>query len=184
MPHKGETYEGQHQAIIDQELWDEVQALLTANKRARSSGTNAKHPNLLAGLLYDETGDRLTPTHANNHGKRYRYYISHRLMQDKRKDLSAWRLPAEDLENLVVRSLIQYLSDQEQLIELTQLHTADAATLEQVFAKVIHLKSIADVHNHLSSIIESSIAGSVEVNQLIHGSHFCDYAIPASPPGS
>lgn len=145
MPHKGETYEGQHEAIIDQELWDEVQALLMANRNARSSGANAKHPSLLVGLLYDETGDRLSPTHANNHGRRYRFYISHRLMQDKRKDLSAWRLPAADLENFVVTSLIQRLSDQEQLIELTQLRTADAATLEQVFAKVKHLKGMADV---------------------------------------
>ena len=134
MPHKGETYEGQHESIIDQKLWADVQAPMAANRTARSPSTNAKHPSLLAGLLFDETGDHLTPTHANNHGKRYRFYISHRLMQDKRKDLGAWRLPAAELETLVIDGSTQRLSDHTQLIELTQLHTADAATLEQALA--------------------------------------------------
>lgn len=141
MPHKAETYDGQHQPIIDQGLWNEVQALLEANRTNRSSGTNAKFPSLLAGLVFDETEDLLSPTHANNHGKRYRFYISHRLMQDKRNDLNAWRLPAVDLENLVTKGLIQRLSDHTQLIELTQLHAADATTLEQVLSKVAQLRN-------------------------------------------
>ena len=145
MPHKEETYDGQHQPIIDQGLWDEVQALLAANRTRRSSGSNAKHPSLLAGLVFDETGDLLSPTHASNHGKRYRFYISHRLMQDKRKDLSAWRLPAVDIENLVTAGLIQRLSDHIQLIELTRLHGADATTLEQALSKVVQLKT-QDAH--------------------------------------
>jgi DNA invertase Pin-like site-specific DNA recombinase len=148
MPHKGESYEGQHQAIIDQELWADVQALLTANRTARSSGTNAKHPSLLAGLLYDETGDRLSATHANNHGKRYRFYISHRLMQDKRKDLGAWRLPAAELEALVINGLTQRLSDHTQLIELTLLHTADATTLEQALATAKRLQDQTEHHTN------------------------------------
>jgi DNA invertase Pin-like site-specific DNA recombinase len=148
MPHKGETYEGQHQAIINQELWADVQALLTANRTARSSGTNAKHPSLLAGLLYDETGDRLSPTHANNHGKRYRFYISHRLMQDKRKDLGAWRLPAAELEALVINGLTQRLSDHTQLIELTQLHIADVTTLEHALATAKRLQHQAGHHTN------------------------------------
>jgi DNA invertase Pin-like site-specific DNA recombinase len=148
MPHKGEAYEGQHQAIINQKMWDDVQALLAANRTARSTGTNSKHPSLLAGLLYDETGDRLSPTHANNHGKRYRFYISHRLMQDKRKDLGAWRLPAAELETLVINGLIQRLSDHTQLIELTQLHNADATTLEHALAAVKRLQDRARHHTN------------------------------------
>jgi DNA invertase Pin-like site-specific DNA recombinase len=160
MPHKGETYEGRHQAIIDQKLWDEVQTLLMANRNTRSSGSNAKHPSLLAGLLFDETGDRLSPTHANNHGKRYRFYISHRLMQDKRKDLGAWRLPAMELETMVIGGLTQRLSDHKQLIELTQLHTVDATTLEQVFSKVKHLKDMSD--DQMQSAIRNLIRTAIK----------------------
>jgi len=147
-PHKGETYEGQHQAVIDQVLWTDVQALLAANRNNRSSGTNAKHPSLLAGLLYDETGDRLSPTHANNHGKRYRFYISHRLMQDKRKDLGAWRLPAAELETMVIDGLTQRLSDHTQLIELTQLHEADAITFQKALATAKRLQHQTGHHTN------------------------------------
>ena len=60
---------------------------------------------LLAGILYDETGDRLTPSHANKAGVRYRYYVSLRLLHEGKKDSSDWRLPAKPLEDVVVKEL-------------------------------------------------------------------------------
>jgi site-specific DNA recombinase len=122
--HKENIYNGQHDGIIPQDLWDAVQRKLADNHANRTSRTNASHPSLLAGLLYDETGDRLSPTHANNHGKRYRFYISHRLMTQKRKNADGWRLPAAELEQTVLPALTQALRDPEQVIELTHLHRA------------------------------------------------------------
>ncbi len=56
----------------------------------------------LAGKLFDETGDRLTPSHSKKNGKRLRYYISRRLVIDRsQKYPDAWRLPAEQLEGLL-----------------------------------------------------------------------------------
>jgi hypothetical protein len=107
-----------------------VQRKLADNGATRTSRTNASHPSLLAGLLFDETGDRLSPTHANNHGKRYRFYISHRLMTQKRRNADGWRLPAAELEQTVLSGLTQALRDQEQVLELTQLHDADAGVLD------------------------------------------------------
>ncbi len=130
--HKDTTYEGQHDGIIPQDLWDAVQRKLADNRANRTSRTNASHPSLLAGLLYDETGDRLTPTHANNHGKRYRFYISHRLMTQKRRNTDGWRLPAAELEQTVLSALTQALRDPAQVIELTQLHKADATVLRDL----------------------------------------------------
>jgi hypothetical protein len=65
-------------AIIGQALWEQVQALLKKNRVARKHGTHTHHPSLLVGLLYDDQGNRMTPTHAVKDGKRYRYYISQR----------------------------------------------------------------------------------------------------------
>ena len=63
---------------------------------------NAAHPSLLVGKLLDETGDRLTPSHANKNGKRFRYYISRRLVVDKSiKHPEAWRLSAPQLEKAI-----------------------------------------------------------------------------------
>lgn len=65
---------------------------------------NAAEPSLLIGKLFDETGDRLTPSRASKRGVRYRYYISHRFVsQSGEKDLSGWRLPARALEEELKR---------------------------------------------------------------------------------
>src|SRR6516165_7698493 len=74
--HKGNSYPEEHQAIIDQPLWDEVQAALARNRVERATGLRAKHPSLLAGLVFDATGERLTPTYSVKKGTRYRYYVS------------------------------------------------------------------------------------------------------------
>ncbi len=70
--HKGARHAGEHDAIIDRETWDAVQEQLKRNAIDRRRGSNVKTPSLLAGLLFDEDGDRLRPSHANNHGRRYR----------------------------------------------------------------------------------------------------------------
>jgi hypothetical protein len=74
--HKGNAYPGEHPAIVDEALWDKVQSVLAENWVDRSAGSDAKYPSLLAGLAFDETGERLTPTHAVKKGTRYRYYVS------------------------------------------------------------------------------------------------------------
>ena len=80
--HKGSSYTGEHEAIIDLDLWERVQAKLAENTHAHRHGTNADAPSLLRGLVYDEGGNRFTPSHAVKNGKRYRYYVSQRVIRD------------------------------------------------------------------------------------------------------
>lgn len=77
--HKENIYDGFHEAIIDQELWDAVQARLKQNSKERFSGTNLKSSAILTSLIFDETGDLLSPVHATKNNVRYRYYISNRI---------------------------------------------------------------------------------------------------------
>jgi len=56
--HKGQHYPGEHEPIVDEALWDQVQSKLTANAVERRSGGRIKHPSLLAGLLFDSEGHR------------------------------------------------------------------------------------------------------------------------------
>jgi DNA invertase Pin-like site-specific DNA recombinase len=74
--HKGQAYPGQHPALIDDETWIAVQDQLTANAGDHRRKRNAAEPSLLAGLLVDAHGERLTPSHAVKKGRRYRYYVS------------------------------------------------------------------------------------------------------------
>ena len=74
--HKGNAYPGEHQAIVEQSLWDGVQAVLAKNRVERATGANSRHPSFLTSLVFDQNGGRLTPTHAVKKGTRYRYYVS------------------------------------------------------------------------------------------------------------
>ena len=53
-PHKGNAYPGEHAAIVDEPLWDEVQAALAANRVERATGARASSPSLLTGMVFDE----------------------------------------------------------------------------------------------------------------------------------
>jgi site-specific DNA recombinase len=76
--HREQSYPGDHTPIIEQPLWDAVQVQLASNAAQRSSGARTCQPNLLAGMLVDGDGDRMTPSHAVKKGTRYRYYVSRR----------------------------------------------------------------------------------------------------------
>jgi DNA invertase Pin-like site-specific DNA recombinase len=115
--HKGNAYPGEHKAIIDKPLWDAVQAVLAENRIERSNGTNSKAPSLLTGLLFDETGERLTPTWSVKKGRRYRYYVSTSLVKGGSTAPSTrQRIPAGDLEIIVVERLRSLLSSRKQLL--------------------------------------------------------------------
>ncbi len=110
--HKGSSYAGEHKPIIERETWDAVQRQLNTNAVARRSGTNSKNPSLLTGLLYDDQGKRLKPSHANKSGRRYRYYVSAESTDKAADDGARWRLPAGALEEAVLKSLAEFLDNQ------------------------------------------------------------------------
>lgn len=126
--HQGALYQGQHEAIVDDGTFAAVQEKLMAQAPRRVSATNAASPHLLTGLIFDETGDRLSPTHAVKQGRRYRYYVSHRLTAARRKDKDGWRLPANEIEQLVVGRLASLLRDGVKLLDISKWQAGSEAT--------------------------------------------------------
>src|SRR5258707_10037460 len=105
--YKDETLPGEQPAIMDRALFDAVQQKLTDQWTTRSKTRNASD-HLLAGLLFDDAGHRMVPTHATKAGVRYRYYVSLPHLHGESKTASVGsisRLPATDIENTVVNSL-------------------------------------------------------------------------------
>jgi len=114
--HRGKVYAGEHEGIVPVEVWNKVQMLLKSNRQAKREGLRAKEPSLLAGMLYDGKGNRLTPSHAAKSGKRYRYYVSQALIQRKGTVTGmARRIPAHDIEGMVIRSLQTFLNSDTEL---------------------------------------------------------------------
>lgn len=112
--HKGNVYPGQHDAIIETETWSTVQSKLSTNRQARMLAVGAEAPSLLSGLIFDSDGNRMTPTHANKRGRRYRYYISQPLLGRGEQGPGSIRLPAGEVDSLVfdrLRSLIGSAED-------------------------------------------------------------------------
>jgi DNA invertase Pin-like site-specific DNA recombinase len=118
--HKASSYPGLHDAIIDEALWNEVEAALVENRVERTTRSKAVDPSLLAGLVYDDSGERMSPTHANKKGTRYRYYVSQSLIKRGRLQASeaACRVPAADLETLVEDRLCALLRDESAMLEV------------------------------------------------------------------
>ncbi len=99
--HRDTSYPGEHAPIIDRSLFDAAQAKLSENlheRRSRRSHSDA----LLTGRLFDDRGNRMSPTYAVKKGLRYRYYVSTMLVQGRRSEAgSVPRVPAPELESIV-----------------------------------------------------------------------------------
>jgi hypothetical protein len=119
--HRGSVYAGEHPALIDRALWERVQEQLSRNRTAKRTGERSTDPSLLASLLYDDQGNRLTPSHCVNAGKRYRYYFSQGLLESSPGQTSAVRrVPAAELERLVIKRYCDFLASSAAVADLAE----------------------------------------------------------------
>jgi len=108
--HKGKIYPGEHKGIVPKELWDRVQGKLSGNAATLKQIGKVKGSSLLAGLLLDDRGNKLSPAHAGKAGRCYRYYVSQAVLQNRPEEKgSVTRVPAHDLEKLVTERIASFL---------------------------------------------------------------------------
>lgn len=112
--HKDKVYDGEHEAIICDETFEKVQKLLYENKVDKTCGVKSSSNSLLAGLIYDDFGNKMTPSHSNNHGRRYRYYIS-RALKNNEETGSISKISAGEVEKFVIETTKEFLKDKEQI---------------------------------------------------------------------
>jgi hypothetical protein len=99
--HGEKRYPGQHEAIINATQFEQVQTLLAARRTKRRSKNITEMPAMLAGLLWDGHGRRMSPTHTRRMGKCYRYYVSQNDGSAERAE-PVWRVSAGDIEQSVI----------------------------------------------------------------------------------
>lgn len=127
--HRGDVYPGEHEAILDAELWEAVPQRFSNARSDRRSGGFAGHASLLAGMLTDPAGGPMSATHATKAGRRYRYYVSSELITGTREEnAEALRVPAAALERAVTDRIVRLLADGPGL--LRELRSADALPAE------------------------------------------------------
>jgi hypothetical protein len=174
--YKGEILPGEQPAIMDRELFDAVQQKLT-DQWSHRNHAKSKSEHLLTGLLYDDAGHRMIPTHATKAGIRYRYYVSLPHLKGESKTVSVGsvsRIPATDIEDIIVKSVNEHLVAQHDQPTSSSAHADDRGVMiaEQVVRIEVHKDRL---------IVRFKSAGTEE------GSHSTDgqlLSIPWQKPSS
>ena len=154
VPHKDDAHPGQHPAIVSEELWHQVQQRLEQNKQGTKTKAHAANPSLLAGKLQDELGRRLIPSHARKGHKRYRYYIT---AADEPGD--PIRLPANDLEELVIAAVTRWAGDKKQVVDAIGWNDAKKASDAIEAGKQLAQNLKLSARDHIGGCVEAVEVG-------------------------
>jgi hypothetical protein len=108
-----------HEGIVSLELFNKAQEILQGNRIKDRSIENHKEPSLLAGKIFDDKGNYMSPYHSNSRkGKRYRYYLSQAVIrQEKEKIGSITKIPAGEIEEFIKETIKTELCAQHESIQ-------------------------------------------------------------------
>jgi len=156
--YRGEVHRGEHEPIVGRTLFEAVQSQLAANavaRRVRLKGSAA----LLTGRIFDDRGNRMSPTHANKRGVRYRYYVSRALLEkQKTKAGEVARVPAPEIEALVLNGIRQQLTSHE-----AEPAMSDRELIERHTGRVNIKSQAVEVH-----LVPPSAVAAVSSNEMAH----------------
>jgi DNA invertase Pin-like site-specific DNA recombinase len=186
--HAGQSYRGEHEAIVPRELWDRVQAQLKSNTQGLSKRPRVTSPSMLTGLLRTADGNLFTPSHTVKKGRRYRYYIC--------GTARPCRLPAHQIESLVLSRLKSFLVSANDVIDLLCLPSDSASSIQKLTTEAqnsckgwfsgtatstaaIVSKLVNGVVVHLEKV-EVLVSKPKLRDALMHGLSFC----PTEPPNT
>lgn len=164
--HLKTCHPGQHEPIIDIELWDKTQRLLAEHAVRGANENHDRSPSPLAGRLFDESGRTLTPTHTLKKGRRHRYYVSRALLTGGpgANGARGWRLPAKEIENAVTCAAASLLGDNSALVTAIQTQGIEpdriVTILDQTALMLQKLKSNAAAETLTRLIDRVDLTGS------------------------
>jgi site-specific DNA recombinase len=175
--HQGVAYPGEHEAIVDEELWTAVKTKLEEH-RGTQRRSRVESGALLSGLIFDNHGTRMSPTYSVRRGIRYRYYISPGLVgASGERARSQRRINAQEIERLVVETLASQLSRPELLSEAGPASwSADTRTVVRDNVERI---VVGQDELHLIRKIASPPSGEVEEDAE---AKICKLPLPAARP--
>jgi site-specific DNA recombinase len=137
--YKNEILPGEQPPIMDRALFEAVRQKCLAQWSHRTVVRN-ESDHLLTGLLFDDAGHRMIPTHATKAGIRYRYYVSTPFLHGEAKIASAGsvsRVPAADIEDTVVKSLREHLAAKQDGSTTSTARLGDRGDLAELVAGVV-----------------------------------------------
>ena len=176
MPHKGQSYPGQHEAIITQALWDQAHAIIEKRKQGPRAHYT-EQPALLSGLLYAPDGQRMLHTYVKKkNGRLYRYYVprlhkQHHTGSTLQNDApQVGHLPAAEIEQAVLEQIHQVFRSPEVLVGVWQscLRHPAGADLDEPRV-VVAMQNIGAVWDQLFPTEQQRIARLMIERVQLHG---------------
>jgi DNA invertase Pin-like site-specific DNA recombinase len=136
--HKGDAFPGEHEAIVPEELWNEVQAKLAERSQGGSSRVTRARTGILAGLAYDSAGRALVLTHTKKGNRQFHYYANR---YEGLGDATAGRVRAQDLESIVTDQLVTMLKSAGETESLLKPGTYNPGQLHELIEATSQLAS-------------------------------------------
>ncbi|MDO8434046.1 MAG: recombinase family protein [Candidatus Binatus sp.] len=180
--HRTERHPGQHDAIVSRELWERVQQQLRSRAVRQGEGRKTEATlSPLAGKLFDESGEPLYVQGAAKGQRRYRYYVSRRLVRGESQDAEqAWRISAPEIEQTISAAAREILSDRAAIALALEESGTDPNQLKPVLESAQvwteRLRSEREAASALSELTER-----VELSR--EGFHLL-LKLPLLPPGT
>jgi site-specific DNA recombinase len=115
--HQNQSYPGEHEAIVPQDIWQQVQDQLRSDNGGRRNDVRAHCSSMLLGLLEDADGNRFRPSHTVKNGRRYRYYFLPKAGPEFEERGKSVRLPAYDVERQVCLRLQSFLQSPNEILK-------------------------------------------------------------------
>jgi hypothetical protein len=141
---KGEILPGEQPAIVDRKLFDAVGTKLSEQLNSHKA-SRSKSEALLVGRIFDDRGNRMTPSHARKNGAKYRYYISSVLVQGQDEQAGTInRIPAPDAEALIIKAVRGHIADANDLDDRTLINERIARVEVQAQKLVVELVKSTD----------------------------------------
>ena len=157
--HKEKTYPGEHAAVVDFDIWQQVQSTLAKNRHHQYLRTQAKAPSLLTGLIFDLHGNQFSPTHTRKKSRRYRYYVNQAKVQFKQTHPDTLlTVPASTIENAVDTEIVALWNDSNRLLDILASHRLSCPE-QQLLTR--QAQSFTEKWCHLTSAEKIEIYGQI-----------------------
>lgn len=143
--HRDQLYEGEHEAIVPSDLWEQVQTKLNSAGAQQTGRHRQATDSLLLGMLVDASDRAMTSSHTLKDGRRYAYYVSSTTREAnagvKRTEAQATtRISRDKLDHAVRQALLAMLTDSTTLSQLAPLR--DSAGTAQRLARARTLMGV------------------------------------------
>lgn len=165
--HKKNVYDGEHQPIIEKEIFEKVQEQMYKNRVDKDCGEKSASNSLLAGKIFDDKGNRMTPSHSNTRKRKHRYYVSLAVTKlRKGQEGSISKIPAGEVEKFVAETIKEFLTDNKKIQKY--INDFDVVKQKEILKAIKNIKDFSEV-KFIRSILNKVIISEDSIEIILCG---------------